>query len=91
MFLAPAYPNEVAKLNDSVKRKNSFRHDKITPALITVINMKFHIQSQSLSTGTFPESLKIAKVIQYINRRAETFLIIIDQYQYYQPFPIYFR
>ena len=51
----------------------------IVQPLVTIINT-------SLSTGVFPESLKIAKVIPVLRQMTQHFLVITGQYQFFQPF-----
>ena len=68
MFLSPTDPYEVAKLIDSLKRKNSSGHDGLTSALIKDIKNDISIPltiliNKALNTGIVPELLKTAKVI----------------------------
>ena len=66
--------------HDNVSMKiihQSFQN--IVQPLVTIINT-------SLSTGVFPESLKIAKVIPVFKADDPTLLVTTGQYQFFQPF-----
>ena len=65
MFMAPTDQNEIIKMIDTLKRKNSSGHDNISSALLK--DMKFELAKPleilSLSEGSVPDDMKLAQVI----------------------------
>ena len=61
-------PNELIEIINKLKPKSSFGHDNISTQLLKCIapeikNVLSQIINQSLSTGIFPNNLKIAKIV----------------------------
>ena len=68
LFLNPVTTNEIFNILNAMKPKTSCGHDGLNPKLIkkcshNLISPLTHIVNLSLSTGVFPASMKIAKVI----------------------------
>jgi len=68
MFLTPATPNEILNIVNHMKPKTSSGQDNLSPKLIKKCSLNIsiplaHIANLSIATGTFPQKMKIAKVI----------------------------
>ena len=68
LYLYPATPPEIAKIIKLMKPKTSTGHDNISPKVLKSIDDTIalpltHIANLSMSTGIFPNRMKIAKVI----------------------------
>lgn len=68
MFMAPTDQYEVIKMIDSIKRKNSSGHDKISSAFVKDLKHVLAppltiLINQSLSSGYVPDLMKLAEVI----------------------------
>ena len=58
----------------------------VEPALTKSLAL---LTNQVLTTGIFPNKLKIAKVIPVYKKESKRYLLIIDQYHFYQLFQKY--
>ena len=68
LFLNPAIPQEISNVVNAMHPKTSCGYDNISPKLVkkcshALVNPLVHIINLSLSTGTFPDKMKLAKVI----------------------------
>ena len=68
MFLDPVNPLDIIETTSKLKAKTSQGHDQISCKLLKdtiahIVLLLSHIINQSLSTGTVPKQMKIAKVI----------------------------
>ena len=88
-------PLTVGELNNIVKSFNANKapgHDNIPMKIIhqsfqNIAQPLVTIINTLLSSGVFPESLKIAKVIfQFLRQMTQHFLVTTGQYQFFQPF-----
>jgi hypothetical protein len=67
MFLLPTHPEEIRKIIDQRKSKNSSGHDNISTSFIKQIGAELAwpvsiLTNKSLLEGTVPDQLKIAKI-----------------------------
>ena len=75
--------------------KSSYGYDGISTKLLTILEPALTkslalLTNQVLTTGIFPDKLEIAKVIsQSIKKESKQYLVIIDQYHFYQLFQKY--
>jgi len=68
MFMAPTDPNEIIKMINLLKRKNSSGHDNISSSFLKDIKAEIALPltilfNKSLSEGTVPDAMKLAQVI----------------------------
>jgi hypothetical protein len=73
VFLCPVTEDEIERLTKGLKGKLSAGYDEIPEYLVKqcikyIKKTLVHIYSASLSSGTFPDRLKIAKVIPMYKR-----------------------
>ena len=83
LYLNPTTPNEIQNIISKLKPKISSGHDNITPKLIkkcpAIAFPLTFIANLSVSTGVFPQNMKIAKVIA-IHKKGD-----ISQIENYRP------
>ena len=70
LFFSPVVKDEVVRIVNSLKSKKSFGHDYISNILLKeivheIVEPLTFLINKSLLTGTFPDSMKIAKVIPF--------------------------
>jgi exonuclease III len=68
LFFTPTTPNEIFNILNSMKAKTSCGHDGLSPKLVkqcsaNILTPLTHIVNLSMSTGHFPQEMKIAKVV----------------------------
>jgi hypothetical protein len=76
--------------------KSSYGYDGLSTKLLIILEpalTKFLalLTNQVLPTGIFPDKLKIAKVIPVYKNESKRYLVIIDQYHFYQLFQKYWK
>ena len=86
----------IEKIIDNLKSKSSHGHDGLSTKLLKSIKAAIstaitHIINQSLNTETFPDNLKLAKVIPIHKKATIKYLTTTDQYPFFQPYQKYFR
>ena len=88
-YFSPISQDDVSKIIASLRSKSSFGHDgmstkflkTLVPVLLRPLTL---IINQSLTTGIFPDQLKIAKVLPIHKKMKLQQWTTIDQYLYYQ-------
>ena len=69
IFLSPTDENEIKKIATELLNKNSSGHDQISNVLLKeiighIVEPLSHIFNQSILSGEFPQSMKLADVVQ---------------------------
>ena len=88
-YFSPINQDNVSKIIASLRSKSSFGHDgmstkclkTLAPVLLAPLTL---IINQSLTTGIFPDELKIAKVLPVHKNTKLQQWTTIDQYHHYQ-------
>ena len=68
MFFTPVFEYEISDIISNLKNSTSMGHDNLPISLLKSCNLELspilaHLTNESLSSGVFPDTLKIAKVI----------------------------
>ena len=68
MFFTPVFEYEISDIISNLKNSTSMEHDNLPISLLKSCNLELspilaHLTNESLSSGVFPDTLKIAKVI----------------------------
>ena len=79
----------VKRIINNLPNKNSYGFDGFSTKLLKLIEPAITksltlLTNQVLTTGVFPDKLKIAKVIPIYKKASHQYLIIIDLYLFYQ-------
>ena len=86
----------VSKLIDDLDSKNSTGCDGLSNTLLKSIKLNLVkpitlIVNQMLTTGIFPDKLKIAKVIHYSKREINLYFRIAGPFLYYHQYPNFLK
>ena len=86
----------VKKIIKRLNAKHSSGHDNVSTILLKEIIPLISspltlILNQSLTTGIFPDKLKIAKIIPLFKKMIHIISIITDQSHFFLPFPKYLK
>ena len=81
--------NAISKIFDNIPHKNSTGVDDISTFLIKSVKLDLleavtTTVNQSLTTGIFPDNLKLSNIIPLFKKGDPTSIIIVDQYIFYQ-------
>ena len=85
---------DTKRMIKNVKLSNSKGHDGLSSEVLKLISNEISssitvIINQTLTTGIFPDKLKIAKVVPILRRIVRKNFKITDLYQYYLSYPKY--
>ena len=85
IYLTPTGEDEIEKEIDKLHKSKAPGYDSIPNKIVKLFKHHLlkplaHIFNLSLSTGTVPSALKIAKVIPIYKKKNILFQITIDQY-----------
>ena len=96
IFLLPTNENEILTITRGLKNKSSSGSDGITQNLLktTIFNILSpltDIINTTLTTGIFPDKLKLAIVIPIHKKVIKQTPKTTDQYQYFLVYPKYLK
>ena len=80
----------------NLPNKGSYGYDGLSTKLLNILEPALTkslalLTNQVLTTGIFPAKFKIAKVIPVYKKESKRYLVIIDQYHFYQLFQKYWK
>ena len=96
IFLSPTEENEIKKITSELPSKNSSGHDNVSNVLLKdiivhIVEPLSYIFNQSMLTGEFPNSMKLAEVGLLYKNKSTILKQTIDPYHFSPPFPKFLK